>query len=309
MNLKINPIKLVPLPIAGVILSFFGLALFFKDYSIEFSYLWICIGVILIFLLLLKFIFFNSEFRKDLKNPIILGTFGTFPMALMILSVFIADFNYIIAFCLWLIAFLGHCLLITYFTTKAIRDFNLKQVFTNYFVVYIGVGMGAITGSNFHLTFLVNGIFIFAFFAMIPSIILVSYKYINSTDIDESLKPLVCIYAAPFSLLLCAYFKTTFINEGFIVILFTLSVIFYVFALIKAIQYVRLSFFPTFSSFTFPFIISATATKQIMNFFKVDLGIFLAIQLIIAIIFILFVLIRYIQFIFYQPTIKVLVKE
>ena len=40
----------------------------------------------------------------------------------------------------------------------------------------------------------------------------------------------------------------------------------YVFALVQAIKCLKFRFYPSFASFTFPFVISAIATKQTMAF-------------------------------------------
>lgn len=42
------------------------------------------------------------------------------------------------------------------------------------------------------------------------------------------------------------------------------ATVLYVFSLIKAIGYLKLKFYPSFAAFTFPFVISAIASKQSM---------------------------------------------
>ncbi len=297
--MNLNKIKLIPLPISGIILSLMGLGLFFKNTFSLISDVFITIGAVLIFLLISKIVLFTEESKKDLKSPIILGTFATLPMALMMVGFIAKDLNYNLGLLIWSFAILLHVILIIWFTKEHILKFKLDSVYTNYFVVFIGIGMASITGSAFKLQPIVDIIFLFSFISMILLLILVSYRYIKIPVSNQLLKPLICIYAAPFSLILCAFIQTS-IGKPIQIIeaLYILSVVFYIFSLFKAIKYIlEVPFFPTFSAFTFPFVISATATKQIMNYMPINLEIFLLFQIIVAILFVGYVLIRYLQFI------------
>lgn len=300
MNLE--RIKIVPIPICGVILSLFGLGLFFKDVSIAATEIFSFMGIVLIACLLLKVFLFREESAEDLRSPVILGTSGTFPMALMILGALLKDISYSIGLAVWLIAFIGHVMLIVYFTKKHILNFSMELVYTNYFVVFIGIGMASITGAAFSLQAIVDLVFAFSFVSMIALLVLVSYRYLKVPIVKNPFKPLVCIYAAPFSLVLCAFIQTSFPhNIDFIIALYVLSIIFYIFGLIKAVEYICLPFFPTFTAFTFPFVISATATKQVINALNVNLDVVLAVQAIIAIALVLYVLASYIRFVVTAP--------
>ena len=76
---------------------------------------------------------------------------------------------------------------------------------------------------------------------------------------------LICIYAAPMSLCVAGYVQSvTPKNYGFLMGMFVIAVILYVFALVKAVSYLKLPFFPSYAAFTFPFVISAIASKQTM---------------------------------------------
>lgn len=94
---------------------------------------------------------------------------------------------------------------------------------------------------------------------------LVTIRYIKFKQIPEPAQPLICIYAAPTSLCVAGYVQSvTPKSKGFLLTLLVLASILYVFALIKAIGYLKLKFYPSFAAFTFPFVISAIATKQTM---------------------------------------------
>ena len=88
-------------------------------------------------------------------------------------------------------------------------------------------------------------------------------------------------------------------------ILSTIVVAFlFVFACIKFVQYLKLPFFPSYAAYTFPFVISAIATKQLMVC-SMNMGSpmpflkpIVLIETIIATITMLYALIRYLIFLF-----------
>lgn len=297
-----DKIRLIPIPLAGVILSFFGLGLFFKDIFKPLGEIFATVGTVLIVFLLIKLFIFREESVEDLRNPIILGTFGTFFMAIMILATFIKDLSYNIGLGIWILGFTLHVILIIYFTKEYILNFKLELVYTNYFVVYIGIGMGCITGAAFNLNLLVDGIFLFSFISMMVLLILVTYRYWKLPIIENPFKPLVCIYAAPFSLVFCAFIQTSFPKSiEFIIAFYILCLGFYLFGLIKVVEYIRLPFFPTFAAFTFPLVISSTATKNIVNIFKIHIEVFLYVQITITLAVVVYVLLQYIYFVVTAP--------
>ncbi len=86
--------------------------------------------------------------------------------------------------------------------------------------------------------------------------------------------------------------------------MFVVASVLYVFALVKAIGYLRLPFFPSYASFTFPFVISAIASKQTMAC-TMNMGhpipvlqYVVLVETIIAVGLVVYTLIRFLQFIF-----------
>ena len=84
-------------------------------------------------------------------------------------------------------------------------------------------------------------------------------------DMGDPAKPLICIYAAPTSLCIAGYVQSVMPkNYNFLMAMFVVATVIYIFALIKAIGYLKMPFYPSYAAFTFPFVISAIATKQTM---------------------------------------------
>lgn len=90
----------------------------------------------------------------------------------------------------------------------------------------------------------------------------------------------------------------------FIGLLVLVATVLYVLALVKAIRYLKLKFYPSYAAFTFPFVISAIATKQTMVCLAnmkqpiPMLRYVVLIETVIAVLFMIYTFIRFLQFIF-----------
>ena len=160
--------------------------------------------------------------------------------------------------------------------------------------------MASITAPAYGLSqygFIFFGI---GFILMIPTLVLVSYRYLKFTAIEDKNKPFICIYTALFSILIAGYVNALPINGNFLSIIYIIACIFYIFAIYQAIRLLileRLQFMPSFSAFTFPFVISAIATDEVYKYFGLSiLNYLFNIQAIIALILVIFVLYKYLRF-------------
>lgn len=291
-------IKKIPIPISGLVLALISLGNLLQDIHPYLKYLFGLIGVIFIILLVLKVILYSDDVRNDFKNPVILSSSGTFSMALMILSTYLIGFTPSIAYALWIIGVALHILLMIFFTYRfMIRDFNLNTVYPTYWIVYIGITMGAITAPFHGLAEIAFIFFIIGFIAMILTFPLVIYRYFKNKNIPDMNKPLICIFNAVMSILIVGYLNSAnAISFEFVFVMYSIACAFYLFSLYKFIEYRNLDFFASFSAFTFPFVISTTATKGVLNLIKPNfiLSNVLIVETAIATIIVLYVLIRYI---------------
>ncbi|WP_298535207.1 hypothetical protein [uncultured Methanobrevibacter sp.] len=296
-----NIIKNLPLAITGLILAILSLGKIFTD----FSGIFFIIGSILIFLILLKLVLHFDAFNNELNNLIALSTFGTFSMALMLFSTYLKPLfmplSESIAFGIWILGIMIHLSIAIVFTKKYVIDeFDIETVFATWWIVYIGITMASITAPAYGLEkygFIFFGI---GFLLMIPTLILVSYRYLKFTAIDDQFKPFICIYTALFSILIVGYVNALTINENFLSLIYIGACIFYIFAIYHAIRLLileRLEFVPSFSAFTFPFVISTIATGEAYKFFGLSLlNHIFYIQAVIALILVIYVSYKYFRF-------------
>lgn len=295
-----NYIKNIPIPIAGLMLALLSLGNLIQEINPTLRYLFGFLGIIILISLILKIILYPQEVKNDFKNPVIVSSSGTFSMSVMLLSTYLLEFIPNIAYIIWIIGIMLHILLMIYFTYHfIIRKFDISTVYPTYWIVFIGITMAAITSQAHQIQEIGYIFFIIGFIAMIVTLPLITYRYIHCRDVPNMNKPLICIFNALMSILIVGYVNSAqTINTTFLTILYTIACIFYAFAFYKLIEYRNLEFYPSFSAFTFPFVISALATKSYMKMVgqNILLNGLLTIETAVALIVVLYVLIRYINF-------------
>ena len=296
-------IKKIPLPIAGVMLGFAALGNLLQSFSESIRLVCGIISFILGLLLICKIIMYPALIKEDMKNPILAGVSATFPMALILLATYAKGFIGQASIYIWYLGILIHLALIIYFTINFILKFNIKKVFTTYFIVYVGIAVSSVSAPAFEKTSLGTLTFWFAFISCLLFLIVVTYRYIKFKDIPNPAKPLFCIYAAPASLCLAGYIQSVQTKSlSLIIFLGSLSLIIYLIVLFKLPKLLKLPFYPSYSAFTFPFVISGIAMKMTMGYLSklgynvVFLKYIVLLQTIIATLLVLYTLYRYIVF-------------
>ncbi len=260
-----NVIQKVSVPVCGVMLGAAALGNLLQSYSEGIRYVCGVFSAFLLVLVLLKIILFPEKVKEDMGNPIMASVSGTFPMALMILSTYVKPFIGQAAFYIWILAILLHIILIVYFTVKFIVKLQMPKVFASYYIVYVGIAVAAITAPAYEKPAIGSAAFWFGFVSLIVLLVLVTYRYLNFKEIPEPARALVCIYAAPTSLCIAGYVQSvTPKSKEFLLGMFAVATILYIFALVKAVSFLKLPFYPSMAAFTFPFVISAIASKQTM---------------------------------------------
>lgn len=300
-----NIIQKVPLPICGVMLGFATLGNLLKSYGEKVRYACGILACFLLILVLLKLILFPHMIIADMKNPIMASVAATFPMALMLLSTYIKPWIGNVARFIWFFAILLHIILIIWFTVRFLLKVQMPKVFASYYIVYVGIAAAAVTAPAYNALSIGTAAFWFGFITLILLFVLITVRYVKYKEVPEPAKPLICIYAAPTSLCIAGYVQSvTPKSRGFLLAMLIAATILYVFALIKAIGYLKLKFYPSYSAFTFPFAVSAVAVKQTMACLANMghpipwLSYIVLIETIIAVVFLLYTFIRYMQFLF-----------
>lgn len=295
----------VPIPLCGVMLGFAALGNLLQSYGEGIRYACGIVAAFLLILVLLKLILFPGMIKEDMKNPIMASVSGTFPMALMLLSTYVKPLIGTPAKYIWFFAIGLHIVLIIYFTVKFILKLQMPKVFASYFIVYVGIAVAAVTAPVFESLQVGAFAFWFGFVTLVFLLVLVTIRYIKCPNVPEPAQPLICIYAAPTSLCIAGYVQSvTPKSKGFLLAMLAIATILYIFALVKAVGYLKLKFYPSYAAFTFPFVISAIATKQTMACLAnmkqpmPFLQYMVLIETMIAVVLVIYTFIRFMQFLF-----------
>lgn len=295
-----NITKRLPITVAGLILALLSLGNLLHDINPRIKYFLGMISAILIILLVVKAITYPKDIKDDFKNPVTASSSGTFSMSLMLLSTYTLGFMPTISQGIWIIGIGLHILLMIYFTYHFImRDFDILAVNPTYWIVYVGISMGAVTAPFHGLNKIGTACIIIGFASMLITLPLITYRHIKYPDISDANKPTTCIYTALFSILIVGYLNSApKICPEFLMALYCIACIFYIFAFYKLVEYRTLEFYPSFSAFTFPFVISALATKGVIKIAgeNLILSSILTIETLISVITAFYVITEYVNF-------------
>ena len=259
-----NYVQKVPVAICGVALGFAALGNLFKT---SFEVLYLACGIISIALLALytlKFMVSTKVVLRELSDPIGLSVAATYPMAVMLISVYMKTDIGDAAQLFWFAGIALHILCIALFTSRYIAKFDWENVHASWFIVYVGIVVASVTAPAFNFeTSVGTGAFWFGFICLVVLFIVVSIKYIKYGPVPDFAESLACIYAAPTSLCIAGYIQSiTPKSVPFLLVMLAIASIIYVASLVWCARCLTKPFFPSHAAFTFPFVISAIACKQ-----------------------------------------------
>jgi exfoliative toxin A/B len=300
-----NAVRRVPVPAAGLMLGLATLGKLLSSYGMIFKTLFGAIALLILVLLLIKIAWDTKVVMEDLQNPAIAGISATFPMGITVLATYFQPFCPLLAYGLCGIGMFIHCRLIIYYTKRFILHFTIQKIFPSCFVIYVGIAIFSVIAPIFNLAGVGQMFFWFGFITYLILLPIISYRVIVIKSIPEALLPTMTIFAAPASLCLAGYLNSFSEKNIVIVWLLTfLSLAMLLGVLLSMPQMLKLKFFPSYSAFTFPLVISAVALKRVENFLVslhqvVPVFRYLVpIEEILATVFAIYVLVRYIGFLF-----------
>jgi exfoliative toxin A/B len=298
-------LKKYPVPATGLILGLAAAGNLVQSYGEIFRNMFGLISAVLFVLMIVKIIKFPKGVKEALDNPVVASVFTAFSMAAMLLSTYLEPLAPKIAFALWISAFIFHGILIVLFTKKYVADLNIKLVFPSWFIVYVGIVVASVTAPAYKMIAVGQAAFWFGLVTYLILLPLVLYRVFKIKEIPEPAKPTLVIFAAPASLLLAGYmnsFETK--NMAMIVILAAFSIIMYIGAFAVLFNLLKLKFYPSYSAFTFPLVISGISMKLINGFLiKTNqpveiLKYIVKFQEAAAVLMVIYVLYRYMRFLF-----------
>lgn len=263
-----NLVKKLPIPASGLMLGLAALGNLLRSHGEIFRNICGLIAAVLLVLLVIKVVMYPKCLKEGLESPVVGGVMATFPMGMMILSTYLVTFSKGLALGLWVAGILVHVALILAFSAKYLLKFNIKKVFTTYYIVYVGIVAGSVSAPAHNMLQVGQLLFWFGFVAYLVLLPLVLYRIFVVKEIPAPALPTLVIQAAPGSLCLAGYLSTFQEKSPVMVgILLALAAVNILIGLAFLIKNVTGRFTPAFSSFTFPIVISGLAVKLTNGFY------------------------------------------
>lgn len=307
-------IKKLPVPIVGLILGLAAAGNLVQSHGEAWRNMFGMMSTLLLVLMIVKIVKHPKGVAESLDNPVIASVFPTLSMGIMVLSTYLKPYAASLAFTIWIMGMVLHVMLIFWFTKKFVFDFKIKQVFPSWFIVYVGIAVASVTGPVHKMANVGQAAFWFGLATYSILLPIVVYRVIMVKEMPEPTLPTLAIFSAPASLLLAGYMNSFATKNLFMVyFLMTLSIIMHAAVIIMLFKLLRLKFYPSYSAFTFPLVISGMAMK-LANGFLIKSGhavsslrYLVGFQEAVGVALTLYVLIRYVEFLLPQKdsTIKV----
>jgi len=296
-------LKKYPVPIVGLMLGLAAAGNLVQSYGEIYRSIFGIISAILLILMVVKIVKYPKGVSESLDNPVIASVFPTLSMGIMLLSTYCISYAASFAYIMWIIGIALHIILILWFTKKFVFNFNIKQVFPSWFIVYVGIVVTSVTAPAYKMTNVGQIAFWFGFVTYLILLPIVIYRVLKVKGMPEQTLPTMAILAAPASLLLAGYMKSFQTkNVTMVWFLMVLSIIMYIAVIIMLFKLLKLKFYPSYSGFTFPLVISGISIKLTNGFLTKSgqtiplLKYLVKLQEVVAVVITLYVLIRYIQF-------------
>lgn len=298
-------IKKLPIPIVGLMLALAALGNLVQSYGNTYRNIFGVLSAIILVLVLIKVIKYPSKVIESMDNPVVASVFPTLSMGIMLLATYIKPLSEFMGFGLWTFGLVLHGILIIYFTRKYVIGFKIEKLFPSWFIVYVGIVVGSVTAPVFNQNRIGQILFWFGLISYLFLLPLVLKRIFIVKNIPEPALPTLIILAAPASLCLAGYISSFASKNMFIVyFLLVLSQLMHFYALLLLPKLLKLKFYPSYSAFTFPIVISAISLKLTNGFLiKTERPIAMLQYLVkfeelLAVAIVIYVLFRYIGFLF-----------
>ena len=293
----------LPLPAGCVSLGMIGLGMLLRPYGKAFLCLFGLAALILLLLVWAK-LCIPEEREKAFHDLVMLGLVAGSAMSCMMLSAQAkAEFGIGWAVFPWYFGVLLHLFVIGVFSIKLVKEHPAaKTVRGAWLLVYVGIAAAAITAPAFSAELIGRILLVPAAAGAVILLPLVYKAQRLNPEMPEGQQPLFCISAAPVSIWLAGYLRSSISaskTEALILALFAL--VFYIPALLHCLKYIKGRFYPSFAAFTFPFVINASALKQTSallepsGFTAVLFNVLITAETVIAALLCVYVLYRYIK--------------
>lgn len=300
-------LKKLPVPIVGTILGLASAGNLIQSYGEVYRNIFGIISTLVLILMSIKIVKYPKSVAESLENPIVSSVFPTLDMAIMVLSTYIEPYAPVIGRIIWIMGLTIHIILIFWFTKKFTLNFKIEQVLPTWLVVYVGIAVASVTGPTHGLETVGQVAFWLGVITLLIFLPIIIYRVMVVKEMPEQTLPTLAIFSAPASLLLSGYLNSFQMkNLTIVYFLAALSISMYTVVIIMLFKLLKLKFYPSYSAFTFPLVISGIAMK-LANEFLIksghaipELRYLILFQEAVGVMLTLYVLFRYVKFLLWK---------
>lgn len=299
----------IPIAIAGISLGFMSIS----TALVEFNVLWVrhlavIFSTISILMLITKAILHPKKVWSELKNPLAGSIYPTISMTMMLIAVYIVQFNLQLAKILWISAIILHFIIFIIFTINMLKDFRITNMLPSWFISTVGIGLAAVTSKPMEMPYLSKVIFYYSLILFIVLGVIITYRVLFMDKLEGNKKFTLMIMTAPANICLAGYLAVY--EEPNVMLLKLLAFLGYLSIICSFIllpKLIKTPFTLSLAPLTFPLGIGVTAAQRYIKYLgntgsglEILLRYLLYVQVIVAVVVIGYIIVK---------TIHVLVKD
>ena len=301
-------IRNVPMSMCGLSLALATLGNLLRPHGEAIRYALGVLSAAVLILLVLKIILDFPRVREELRTPLPLSVLPNTTMTLMMLCVYARPYLGDAAVAVWHFAVMAHALIMLLFFKRFVLGFRLDTVLPSWFVVFVGIAAVSVTAPYIGAVPIGQVAFYIGFVLYFVALAFVTCRMAKIGQFPEPVRPTLAIFAAPMSLLTIGNFNSFILqgqpNYALFLFLLVMAAASYVFVTINMFFLLRVKFYPTYASFSFPYVASATAFG-VGAYFLAERGFHFLAPVVtatmwIAVAIVAYVLVRYIMFFRFQ---------
>jgi exfoliative toxin A/B len=306
-------IKKIPVPICGLSLGLASLDRFLRwaHGDINTFEIFALLAFIIAALFTIRILVDRKGIIKDLSAPAVFAVLPTYTMTIMLLCAYLEErFGGIlghIGFAVWIGAIVACYVIMFFFVRKFILNFSIENVYPSWVIIFVGYCVACVTCASFNMEMFGQILFwsgFIGYMCMLPPTL---YRTVFHRKIPGPLVPQIAIFAAPANLCavgcLTAYgYGVSGVPEAALLLLAAIGTISYFLVLAYLPIMLNRKFYPSFAALTFPLVISAVMFYSFgENYGLMDneiYSMFQSVTLFIAAAVLVYVLIRYVVFLY-----------